>query len=42
VWNPYESIRETLITAVTKIKIKELETEAVKELNKTPAKLKQN
>jgi dynein heavy chain 1 len=42
VWAPYESIRETLITAVTNTKIKDLETEAAKELNKTPAKLKQN
>lgn len=42
VWQPYESIRETLITAVTRNKIKELETEAVKELNKAPTKLKQN
>ena len=42
VWKPYESIRDTLITAVTKIKIKDTEMEAVKELNKTPAKLKSN
>jgi dynein heavy chain 1, cytosolic len=42
VWQPYENIRDTLITAVTKIKIKDIEMEAVKELNKTPAKLKSN
>ena len=42
IWQPYENIRDTLITAVTKIKIKDIEMEAVKELNKTPAKLKSN
>jgi hypothetical protein len=30
VWQPYESIKETLITAVTKGKIKDVEGEAVK------------
>ena len=42
IWQPYENIRDTLITAVNKIKMKEIEMDAVKELNKTPAKLKTN
>ena len=42
VWEPYESIHDTLITALTKAKIKNIETDAINALNKTPAKLKSN
>lgn len=42
IWQPYENLREVLITAVTKGKINDIENEVLKELNKTPTKLKSN
>lgn len=42
IWEPYESIQDTLITALTRAKIKDIETKSINLLNKTPAKLKSN
>ncbi len=42
IWQPYENLRDVLITAVTKGKVAEIENEVLKELNKTPTKLKSN
>ena len=42
VWIPYEAIRDTFITAISKNKIKDIGTEVINLLNKTPTKLKSN
>lgn len=42
VWAPYETIRDINITAISKNKIKEISTEVINLLNKTPTKLKSN
>jgi hypothetical protein len=42
VWAPYEAIRDTFITAISKNKIKDIGTEVINLLNKTPTKLKSN
>lgn len=42
IWTPYESIRDTYITAISKNKIKDIGTEVINLLNKTPTKLKSN
>lgn len=42
VWAPYEALRDTYITAISKTKIKEIGTEVINLLNKTPTKLKSN
>ena len=42
VWAPYEAIRDTFITAIAKTKIKDISTEVINLLNKTPTKLKSN
>lgn len=42
VWSPYESVRDTYITAISKNKIKDISTEVINLLNKTPTKLKSN
>lgn len=42
IWEPYENIRETLITAITQSKMQKIEASAINLLNNTPAKLKSN
>jgi len=42
IWAPYEAIRDTYITAISKNKIKDIGTEVINLLNKTPTKLKSN
>ncbi len=41
-WAPYEQIRDTYITAISKNKIKDIGTEVINLLNKTPTNLKSN